>query len=110
MHLLLQNAHVSARRKEERTMLSRLAVLLHTKVGVAVLGALVIAGGGAAVAVTSANADLGKTGSPASTATEHEGQQDSNHLSVEGTLTAFTPAARSTPGKIAVASHNETKT
>jgi hypothetical protein len=84
-------------------MLGKLSVLLHSKVGVALLGALLVAGGGSGVAVMAAHGDLGGLESrvggalvPAAATAAHdenEGHQDGTHLSLEGTLTGYDATA-----------------
>jgi hypothetical protein len=109
--------------EEDESMLTllkaKLATLIQTKVGVAVLAAVLVAGGGGAVAMASTHGNLGAVGSSLAHTTATPGHGDStetsdgdtgnaNRLSVEGTLKAYTAAAGSTPASISVTDQHAT--
>lgn len=77
-------------------MLSKLTVLLKSKVALAAIGALVVGGGGTAVAAAVAHSNT--QANPSAQATAHAGQgDDGNHghtVGIEGTLKAYDSGAK----------------
>jgi hypothetical protein len=100
-------------------MFSKLLAVAQTKVGAALVAAVLVAGGGTAVAVTATNGALPNLGAHLSGDATHAGDngtpdgksKDGNHLSIEGTLQSYTApsaacgtssASSATPGSISV--------
>lgn len=89
---------------------AKLALLIQTKVAAAVVGAVLVAGGGTAVAAVATHGHLNQIGSGIasvvsgnhgkSSTTDHGNAGD--HQSAEGTLTAYTAPSGSTAGSITV--------
>lgn len=84
-----------------KLLLAKLAALAQTKVAVAVLGAVVVAGGGSAVAMAATHGQLTQLGGALAGAThatgthgtgQEAGQGDQTHVSAEGVLKSCTPA------------------
>lgn len=75
---------------------TKLALLIQTKAGLALVGAVLVAGGGTAVVVTAGHNGLGPLGStlsgPSASSTENDQGDtgDKNHVSAEGILTVYT--------------------
>ena len=89
-----------------RTLLVKLTAFVHTKAALALLGAALLAGGGAAVAMAATHGNPGQLLSSFAPATHtpHGTPQDDqgDHASAEGTLTNYTAPSGSTPGTIIV--------
>ena len=98
---------------------AKLAAVIQTKVGVAVLAAVLVAGGGGAVAMAATHGNLGGVGSSLAGASATPGHGESresnegdtgnaNRLSVEGALKAYAAAAGSAPASISVTDQHAT--
>lgn len=88
-------------------MKAKLALLVHTKVGATVLAAVLVAGGGSAVALAATHGNLGSmfSSSPSATHTTTTGKDNdsaTNHESMEGTLKSYTAPSGTTAGSITV--------
>jgi hypothetical protein len=86
---------------------AKVALLIHTKVGASIVAAVLVAGGGSAVALAATHGNLGQIGSALSSVTGHtdndkRGDQDATHASAEGMLTAYTAPAGAAVGSITV--------
>jgi hypothetical protein len=88
---------------------AKLALLIHTKVGAAVVAAVLVAGGGSAAALAATHGNLDNIGSALSAATggdhdtagaKHDDSAD--HSSVEGMLTAYSAPHGTANGSISV--------
>jgi hypothetical protein len=89
---------------------AKLALLVHTKVAAAVVGAVLVAGGGTAVAAVATHGHLDQVGSGLAaqvtgkhgTPSAGDNGKSGDHQSAEGTLTAYTAPSGATPGSITV--------
>jgi Domain of unknown function (DUF5666) len=89
---------------------SKLALLIHTKVGATILAATLVAGGGSAVAAVATHGGMSNisstiasvTGGSHDTTSGTHTDNPADHESMEGALTAYTAPSGSTAGSITV--------
>ena len=86
--------------EDDEKMLSKVLALVQTKVGAAALGAVLVAGGGTAVALTVTHGNISGLGAnTASTETNQNEGNDGSKLHLEGVLLSYTAG---NPGSISV--------
>lgn len=83
-------------------LFAKVAAFVQTKAAVALLGAVVIAGGGTAITLAATHGNLGQIGSGLAAPTHDATETDHEHDGTEGTLTGYTAPSGTTLGSITV--------